>query len=151
MSDCPAVPIAAYSTLDFIDSEGNLVISNDDASGSDLNSYVSLTLPTEGVYTVVATSFDPLGSGGYRLTMRNFSAPRATAPTVQSGLEPVFNPLALVGIGLALNELFFSSGGGSDDTYDPTQDPATREASRVRRPTPQPAPPPVPAIDPFYE
>ncbi|MGC1309658.1 MAG: PPC domain-containing protein [Phormidesmis sp.] len=134
--------------LGLLDSDGNLIVSNDDASESNLNSYISLTLPTDGTYTVVATSFDPLSNGGYRLSMRNFNAPRATMQSGQSGLEPVFNPLATAFIGAALNELFFGGGSSVDSYSDPSQDPALREAERNNRyrPTPQPAPRPVTPI-----
>ena len=131
--------------LGLMDSEGNLLVSNDDASESNLNSYISFTLPTDGIYTVVATSFDPLSNGGYRLSMRNFSPPASTAQRPQTSPEPVFNPLAIAFIGAALNEFFFDGSADASSYPDPSQDPLLREAERNNRyrPTPQPAPPPI--------
>lgn len=145
--------------LGIMDSEDNLLVSNDDASGTNRNSFISLTLPANGMYTVVTTSFEAGASGGYRLSMRNFNPPpratttTASTQTASSGLAPVFNPLALFAIGAALDMFLGGGGGGSSASsdYDPTQDPAMRDASRVRPPAPQPAPPRAPAIDPFFD
>ncbi|MGB3294753.1 MAG: PPC domain-containing protein [Phormidesmis sp.] len=126
--------------LGLMDSEGNLLASNDDASDSNPNSYISLTLPADGTYTVVTTSFTPLSSGGYRLSMRNFSAPRATAQSTQTELEPVFNPLALFVVGAALNEFF--AGGSAGSYSDPSQDPTLRDVnSSYQSPQPEYRPP----------
>ncbi len=50
---------------------------NDDASSSDLNSLLTLTLPYTGTYQVVANALEPSGQGPYQLTIRT---DRATAP-----------------------------------------------------------------------
>lgn len=135
--------------LGILDSEDNLLASNDDASDTNRNSFISLTLPANGIYTVVTTTFTPSASGGYRLSMRNFNAPPTTTSTTQtasSGLSPVFNPLALLAIGFALDS-FFGGGGGSADPYpDPSQDPLLRDMNRPQRSAPLPPPRPIPPV-----
>lgn len=127
--------------LGLMDSDGNLLISNDDASESNRNSYISLTLPADDTYTVVTTSFTPLSSGGYRLSMRNFSAPQTTAQSTQAGLEPVFNPFVLSLVGAVLSD-FLSGGSSSASSYaDPSQDPTFRDVNTYQSPEPTYRPP----------
>lgn len=101
--------------LGLMDSEGNLIASNDDASDSNPNSFTSAVLPSDGMYTVVATSYQPSARGGYRLAMRNFSPPRAAAnsDSYSSGIQPVYNAFLLDLIGAAVGEMLF--GGPSPD------------------------------------
>ena len=138
--------------LGLVDSEGNLVASNDDATDSNQNAFLSLTLPKDDVYTVFATSRYPEVSGDYRMALRNFSPPRRSAIASSSGqseLRPVIDPfsaLLLVGLGMSM----FGGGGDSyagDTTY---PDPAFRPASEPYRPT-QPSAPRVPAVAPLWD
>lgn len=138
--------------LGLADSEGNLVASNDDATDSNQNAFLSLTLPKDDVYTVFATSRNPQVSGDYRMVLRNFSPPRRSAVASSSGsseLRPVINPfsaLLLLGLGFAM----FGGGGDSSAGNTAYPDPAFRNTSQPHRPA-QPSAPRAPAIDPFFD
>ena len=72
--------------LGLIDSDHNLVATNDDAASDNLNSYISTVLPQSGTYTVVATSINPNSGGDYRMSMRNFASPQ-TARNSRSNVD----------------------------------------------------------------
>lgn len=118
--------------LGLLDSEGNLIASNDDASGSNPNSFTSAVLPNDGTYTVVATSYQPSANGGYRLTMRNFSPPRAasnTSSSYSSSIQPVYNAFLLGIVGAAMDEMLF---GGPSPNEAAQAQAARDEAMRIR-------------------
>lgn len=48
-----------------IDPAGQLLDQNDDAAQDDMNSSVTVTLPSDGTYTVVSNGFDSESRGGY--------------------------------------------------------------------------------------
>lgn len=48
-----------------IDPEGQLLEQNDDAAQDDMNSSLTVTLPSDGTYTVVSNGFDSESRGGY--------------------------------------------------------------------------------------
>jgi len=48
-----------------IDPEGQLLEQNDDAAEDDMNSSLTVTLPSDGTYTVVSNGFDSESRGGY--------------------------------------------------------------------------------------
>lgn len=133
------------------DDDGNPVATNDDASDTNLNSYLSATLPHNGTYTVIATSYESQGSGDYRMSLRNFSPPtpaRTASSTSSSGdfSALVAHPITQLFM-WGLVDSMFSSGGGTtstanDDYYYYEQRPTPSQP--VRRA-------PTPAIDPFYE
>ena len=135
--------------LGLLDSEGNLLVSNDDAADNNPNSYISLTLPADGTYTVMATAFTPQAGGEYRLSMRNFNAPRATRQTAQSSLNPIMDAFALSIMGAAISEMFFGGGGGGYADTGSGYDPAMRNVGGSR-PAPQPARPPMQSQWEFY-
>lgn len=116
--------------LGLIDSEGNLIANNNDASDSNPNSFTSIVLPNDGIYTVVATSYQPSVNGGYRLTMRNFSPPPAASDTsYSSGIQPVYDSFLLTLMGAAVSEMLF--GGPSPD--ETAQEQAAREQHEWQR------------------
>jgi S1-C subfamily serine protease len=49
---------------------GEVVAQNDDASSSNLNSLITITLPASGTYRILANAFDNTGRGDYTLTVR---------------------------------------------------------------------------------
>ena len=57
-----------------IDAADQTLGSNDDASLSETNSTLSLTLPDAGTYRILATAFDQTQRGSYRLTVTTASA-----------------------------------------------------------------------------
>lgn len=116
--------------LGLLDSEGNLIASNDDANDSNPNSFTSAVLPNDGTYTVVATSYQPSANGGYRLTMRNFSPPpSASGTSYSSGVQPMYDTFLLTLMGAAMSEMLF--GGPSPD--EAAQEQAARdEAMHIR-------------------
>jgi S1-C subfamily serine protease len=52
------------------DENGEMVAQNDDASPSNLNSLITVTLPASGTYRILANAFDSTGRGDYTLTVR---------------------------------------------------------------------------------
>ncbi|MGB3533096.1 MAG: trypsin-like peptidase domain-containing protein [Microcoleaceae cyanobacterium] len=52
------------------DPKGQLVAENDDASPSNKNAVITITLPMAGSYRVVVNAYEPTGQGQYRLTIR---------------------------------------------------------------------------------
>lgn len=62
--------------LFLIGPDGNVVSENDDVSAEDLNSELTVTLETDGVYTVVANGFDAQSQGAYTLTVTKDSLPQ---------------------------------------------------------------------------
>jgi serine protease Do len=53
-----------------LDPQGQLLAENDDASSSDKNAVITITLPMAGEYRVVVNAYDSTGQGQYRLTVR---------------------------------------------------------------------------------
>ena len=53
-----------------LDPTGQLVAENDNASPSDKNAVITITLPMAGSYRVVVNAYEPTGQGQYRLTVR---------------------------------------------------------------------------------
>ncbi|MBD2069088.1 pre-peptidase C-terminal domain-containing protein [Leptolyngbya sp. FACHB-671] len=49
---------------------GDRVAENDDISSDNLNSQITVTLPTTGVYRILANSYDETGQGNYTYTVR---------------------------------------------------------------------------------
>ena len=52
-----------------IDSEGNIIMQNDDISEEDSNSRIRVTIPENGVYNVIVNAYDEGGTGQYVLTV----------------------------------------------------------------------------------
>jgi hypothetical protein len=83
------VTIAMESTefdpyLIVLDENDQVVGENDDASSSDTNAAVTLTLPNSGTYRVIANSYDSSNRGRYRLTVN---------PLDQTSAIPVAAPV----------------------------------------------------------
>lgn len=53
-----------------VDPNGQLVDQNDDGSEGSTNSQLVVTLPANGIYTVIANAYDSAGRGRYTLTVR---------------------------------------------------------------------------------
>jgi tetratricopeptide (TPR) repeat protein len=53
-----------------VDANGNTLAENDDFSPTNLSSQITITLPTNGTYRVLANAFDSTGRGQYILTVR---------------------------------------------------------------------------------
>jgi hypothetical protein len=67
------VEIKAVDTfLKLQDAKGKLLAKNDDISPDNQNSRIMFTAPADGVYRIVATSFEQAGAGPYTLRMREF-------------------------------------------------------------------------------
>ena len=49
--------------------DGDMVAYNDDVSSSSLNSGMSVTLPQNGVYTIIANAWDSTGLGQFELSV----------------------------------------------------------------------------------
>ncbi|HAO13932.1 MAG TPA: serine protease [Planktothrix sp. UBA8407] len=58
------------SYLALFDPQGKLIAENDDASQSDKNAQIRVTLPATGRYRVVVNAYDKTGRGQYLLTVR---------------------------------------------------------------------------------
>jgi hypothetical protein len=56
--------------LAIMDSEGNILQQNDDVGDRDSNSRIRVTLPKDGVYSVIVNAYDKKGKGEYVLTIR---------------------------------------------------------------------------------
>jgi serine protease Do len=56
--------------LALLDPTDQLIGENDDASESDSNATVSVTLPRTGTYRVIVNAYDRRGRGRYLLTVR---------------------------------------------------------------------------------
>jgi serine protease Do len=56
--------------LALFDPKGKLIAENDDASQSDKNAEIRVTLPVTGRYRVVVNAYDKTGRGQYLLTVR---------------------------------------------------------------------------------
>ncbi|PSB67728.1 serine protease [filamentous cyanobacterium CCP1] len=56
--------------LILMDENGEMLAQNDDTSPSNLNSLITVTLPTSGTYRILANAFDSAGRGNYTLTVR---------------------------------------------------------------------------------
>ncbi len=123
--------------LGLIDSDGNLVASNNNAAAGNPNSYLSVTLPRNDTYTVVATANGSQG-GGYRMALRNFSPPAATRTATSRGNWDGLSALVASPLGQSMMQgmvdSMFSSGGGSSTSsgYDryPPQQTTTSQPSR---------------------
>ncbi|MEL6777966.1 MAG: PPC domain-containing protein [Cyanobacteria bacterium J06597_16] len=104
------------TVLGLFDSDGNLVATNNDATETNPNSYISTTLPRNGTYTVVAASYSPQTGGDYRMALRNFSPPRPTRTASSAGSWDEWNALAASPLGQmvmwGIVDSMFSSGGG---------------------------------------
>jgi len=75
-----SVESSAFDPYVFLWNGSNQVIGeNDDASSSDLNSLLTLTLPYTGTYRVVANALEPSGQGRYRLNIRTDQTGRGGA------------------------------------------------------------------------
>lgn len=55
--------------LILVDTEGNVLASNDDISSGNTNSMVRLTLPYTGTYNIIVNAYNSNGSGQYLLTV----------------------------------------------------------------------------------
>jgi hypothetical protein len=65
----------AFDTfLKLQDADGALIDENDDISADNRNSRLIFTAPADGVYRIVATSFQQAGTGPYTLRIREFVA-----------------------------------------------------------------------------
>jgi hypothetical protein len=63
----------AFDTfLKLQDPAGKQIAENDDISADNLNSRLIFTPPADGVYRLVATSFEQAGAGPYTLRIREF-------------------------------------------------------------------------------
>ncbi len=56
--------------LILIGPDEQVIAQNDDISPDDLNSSITITLPTTGTYRAIANAYDSSGQGRYRLTIR---------------------------------------------------------------------------------
>ncbi|MDB9519293.1 CAP domain-containing protein [Roseofilum reptotaenium CS-1145] len=56
------------TVLAVIDSEGNLLASNDDIDENTTNSALTVTFPADGIYRLIVNAYDAEGSGGYILS-----------------------------------------------------------------------------------
>jgi hypothetical protein len=56
--------------LRLVDDKGKVLAENDDISPQNQNSRVVFTAPADGIYSIVATSFERRGTGVYTLTIR---------------------------------------------------------------------------------
>jgi hypothetical protein len=56
--------------LAIMDAQGNVLQQNDDISDSNSNSRLKVTLPKDGVYSVIVNAYDQEGKGEYVLTVR---------------------------------------------------------------------------------
>ena len=56
--------------LILLDSDDQKIAENDDASSSNSNSEISVTLPANGRYSIVVNTYDASGQGRYQLTVR---------------------------------------------------------------------------------
>lgn len=106
--------------LGLLDSDGNLITSNDDAAAGNLNSYISTTLPRNDTYTVIATSYGSQTGGDYRLALRNFSPPRVQRTASSTGSWNGLNALMASPFGEMLIwgvvDSMLSSGGSSSSS-----------------------------------
>ncbi|NEZ61053.1 PPC domain-containing protein [Adonisia turfae] len=67
-----------------IDTVGNTISENDDVRNGITNSGLTVTLPENGEYVIVANTHQPSGQGRYVLTMTSDSAVASGQPTSQS-------------------------------------------------------------------
>ena len=66
---------AVFDTfLKLQDAQGKMLAENDDISLENLNSRIVFTPRTDGIYRVLATSFQEAGAGAYTITVREFAA-----------------------------------------------------------------------------
>jgi Bacterial pre-peptidase C-terminal domain len=56
--------------LILVDSSGNAIDQNDDASNSNANSFLRVRLPQTGTYQAIVNSYDRTGRGRYKLTVQ---------------------------------------------------------------------------------
>jgi len=103
--------------LGLLDSDGNLVASNNNAATDNPNSYISTTLPRNDTYTVVATSHGAQSGGDYRMALRNFSPPPMARTATSGGSGNGLSALVASPLGQMMMwgmvDSMFSSGGGS--------------------------------------
>ena len=112
--------------LGLFDSEGNVIVTNDDAAQENPNSYISATLPRSGAYTVVATSQAAGEYGDYRLALRSFAPPSTVSTATSSsdsgaGMSGLMMLLSIPFVQDIMVDAFssaFSTGGSSDPSYD---------------------------------
>ena len=63
----------AFDTyLKLFDAQNKLLAENDDISPENTNSQIIYTITENGIYHLVATSFQERGMGAYTLTIREF-------------------------------------------------------------------------------
>lgn len=77
-----------------LDPGGNAIAENDDMSSNNLNSSVTMTLPEDGVYTVIVNAYDHTGRGNYFLTVSTVNLPTAL-PETNLGMSPDCNAALL--------------------------------------------------------
>ena len=129
--------------LGLLDSEGTLIASNDDAAADNPNSYLSATLPSNGTYTLVATSYEQQ-SGDYRMVVRNFSPPRTASSNSSSGNSGsalIANPMTPLLVWGLMNAMFSSGGtsSSSSSSYDHYYDHSRPASSGSSYSSPTPA------------
>jgi hypothetical protein len=61
--------------LAVVDPEQQVIAENDDVSETDRNSNITVTLPSDGTYTVVANGFDRTSRGQYSLSIMEGGEP----------------------------------------------------------------------------
>ena len=139
--------------LGLLDSDGNIVSTNDDAAADNPNSYFSATLPRNDTYTVVVTSYEQQSGGDYRMVVRNFSPPpvantsaRTTARSSSgSGLRLLGQLLSIPAVREGVVNAFFNSmSSGSSPSYQ--DDYRLIRGGSAYPSAPQSAPRPVPPI-----
>jgi hypothetical protein len=59
---------------------GDIVAQNDDRADGDLDSFVSLTIETDGPYSVIVNTVDQYGRGRYVLTIRQIEPLESPSP-----------------------------------------------------------------------
>lgn len=106
--------------LGLFDSSGTPIATNNDASESNQNAFISMTLPHDDTYTVVAASSNVEGRGDYRMALRNFSAPQPESTASSSESWGFWSALIASPLGQEIMwsavDSMFSSGGSSNQS-----------------------------------
>ncbi|HEY9624816.1 MAG TPA: PPC domain-containing protein [Crinalium sp.] len=80
-----AIDISLESTdfdtyLALVDPEQQVIAENDDVNENDRNSKITVTLPSDGTYTIVANGFDRTSRGQYSLSVMDSEESPAPSP-----------------------------------------------------------------------